>query len=279
MTTTGILFTLLKNFQPGGSSERTMLLKELSEIKVGKSPGEACAGVRSWRRFYTRTKEIDATVPDPIILLKALEPAVQLVSQLDAQATFRLAQSRAQLQVDARPEESSVWNYSECLLAELESLRLVHGTSATANNGTSSTTTPAVKMLGTRSTTTSACKFWGSDTGCRQGKRCSYLHDWASLEDRNNRCFLCSSTAHRKAECPTRTNGDSIAPVGGVEVVVEEEALKRAKEWERTNLPRGSQVEKNGLVMDRQKAKEMVNNRSRTLSNNPNNKRDCKKQV
>ena len=215
MTTTGILFTLLKNFQPGGSSERTMLLKELSEIKVGKSPGEACAGVRSWRRFYTRTKEIDATVPDPIILLKALEPAVQLVSQLDAQATFRLAQSRAQLQVDARPEESSVWNYSECLLAELESLRLVHGTSATANNGTSSTTTPAVKMLGTRSTTTPACKFWGSDTGCRQGKRCSYLHDWASLEDRNNRCFLCSSTAHRKADCPTRTTGDSTAPVGG----------------------------------------------------------------
>ena len=203
MTTTGILFTLLKNFQPGGSSERTMLLKELSEIKVGKSPGEACAGVRSWRRFYTRTKEIDATVPDPIILLKALEPAVQLVSQLDAQATFRLAQSRAQLQVDARPEESSVWNYSECLLAELESLRLVHGT------------TPAVKMLGTRSTTTPACKFWGSDTGCRQGKRCSYLHDWASLEDRNNRCFLCSSTAHRKADCPTRTTGDSTAPVGG----------------------------------------------------------------
>ena len=140
---------------------------------------------------------------------------MQLVSQLDAQATFRLAQSRAQLQVDARPEESSVWNYSECFLAELESLRLVHGTSVTANTGTSSTTTPAVKMLGTRTTTTPACKFWGSDTGCRQGKRCSYLHDWASLEDRNNRCFLCSSTAHRKADCPTRTTGDSTAPVGG----------------------------------------------------------------
>ena len=38
LSTTGILFTLLKNFQPGGSSERTLLLKELSEIKVGKSP-------------------------------------------------------------------------------------------------------------------------------------------------------------------------------------------------------------------------------------------------
>ena len=147
LSTTGILFTLLKNFQPGGSSERTLLLKELSEIKVGKSPSEACAAVRSWRRFYTRTKEIEATVPDPIILLRALEPAVQLISQLDAQATFRLAQSRAQLQVDARPEESSVWSYSECLLAELESLRLLHGSTATSKSGTTPTTTPAVKML------------------------------------------------------------------------------------------------------------------------------------
>ena len=215
LSTTGILFTLLKNFQPGGSSERTLLLKELSEIKVGKSPNEACAAVRSWRRFYTRTKEIEATVPDPIILLRALEPAVQLISQLDAQATFRLAQSRAQLQVDARPEESSVWSYSECLLAELESLRLLQGSTATSKSGTTATTTPAVKMLGTKSSTTSACKFWGSDTGCRQGKRCSYLHDWASLEDRNNRCFLCSSTAHRKADCPTRAVGDGTNPTGG----------------------------------------------------------------
>ena len=215
LSTTGILFTLLKNFQPGGSSERTLLLKELSEIKVGKSPSEACAAVRSWRRFYTRTKEIEATVPDPIILLRALEPAVQLISQLDAQATFRLAQSRAQLQVDARPEESSVWSYSECLLAELESLRLLQGSTATSKSGSTATTTPAVKMLGTKSSTTSACKFWGSDTGCRQGKRCSYLHDWASLEDRNNRCFLCSSTAHRKADCPTRAVGESTNPTGG----------------------------------------------------------------
>ena len=51
LSTTGILFTLLKNFQPGGSSERTLLLKQLSEIKVGKSPSEACAAVRSWRSF------------------------------------------------------------------------------------------------------------------------------------------------------------------------------------------------------------------------------------
>ena len=37
----------------------------------------------------------------------------------------------------------------------------------------------------------------------------------ASLEDRNNRCFLCSSTAHRKADCPTRAVGESTNPTGG----------------------------------------------------------------
>ena len=108
-----------------------------------------------------------------------------------------------------------MWSYSECLLAELESLRLLQGSTATSKSGSTATTTPAVKMLGTKSSTTSACKFWGSDTGCRQGKRCSYLHDWASLEDRNNRCFLCSSTAHRKADCPTRAVGESTNPTGG----------------------------------------------------------------
>ena len=260
MTTTGILFTLLKNFQPGGSSERTMLLKELSEIKVGKSPGEACAGVRSWRRFYTRTKEIDATVPDPIILLKALEPAVQLISQLDAQATFRLAQSRAQLQVDARPDESSVWSYSECLLAELESLRLVHGASTMSNNGAITTTTPAVKTLGTRPTTTAACKFWGSEAGCKQGKACKFEH--ASLEDARDRCWNCSSTTHRKASCPYKTggvSGDSSkpgqAPPGG--------SGKGGKS--KTN-PGGAPGGKNGKTSEKQSSGKPMINKTQTTA-------------
>ena len=195
LSTTGILFTLLKNFQPGGSSERTLLLKELSEIKVGKSPSEACAAVRSWRRFYTRTKEIEATVPDPIILLRALEPAVQLVSQLDAQATFRLAQSRAQLQVDARPEEMTVWKYSECLLAELESLRLLQGVATTSKTGT-----PNVKALqqpaggapqrpSTQDTPAGAgiCRSWGTEQGCRYGRACRFSHP--PLPDQRERCW------------------------------------------------------------------------------------------
>ena len=222
LSTTGILFTLLKNFQPGGSSERTLLLKELSEIKVGKSPSEACAAIRSWRRFYTRTKEIEATVPDPIILLRALEPAVQLVSQLDAQATFRLAQSRAQLQVDARPEELTVWKYSECLLAELESLRLVQGFVTTSKTGT-----PNVKALhqqdggapqrpSTQDMPAGAgvCRSWGTTQGCRYGRACRFSHP--PLPDQRDRCWNCSSTLHKKMECTARSGGGLGPQPGGV---------------------------------------------------------------
>ena len=196
----------------------------------GASPRHKDCGRGTSSRQDVRQQEVGGSLGIPQIdrerwLLREL---VQLQQALDSEKKSKvrwrvdedghlreLAQSRAQLQVDARPEESSVWSYSECLLAELESLRLLQGSTATSKSGTTATTTPAVKMLGTKSSTTSACKFWGSDTGCRQGKRCSYLHDWASLEDRNNRCFLCSSTAHRKADCPTRAVGDGTNPTGG----------------------------------------------------------------
>ena len=210
MTSTGIVFTLLKNYQPGGIGERATLLKALTAPSYGKSLGEVAATLRSWRRFYRRTEEIEAILPDPSVLLKSLEAPCQLVSKVDAQATFRLSQARVALEVDAKPNNKSVWNFSECLLAELDSLVLLQG----GDNKTPSTSTPAVKSITTRPGGTTACKFWGSQGGCKLGKRCSFAHNWQDLEDRASRCFLCSATGHRKQECPTRQQGDG-ALAGG----------------------------------------------------------------
>ena len=149
-------------------------------------------------------------MPDPSVLLKSLEALCQLVSKVDAQATFRLSQARVALEVDAKPNNKSVWNFSECLLAELDSLVLLQG----RDNKTSSPSTPAVKSITTRPGGTTACKFWGSQGGCKLGKRRSFAHNWQDLEDRASRCFLCSATGHRKQECPTRQQGDG-ALAGG----------------------------------------------------------------
>ena len=78
MTSTGIIFTLMKHFQPGGASERTALLKTLTSPAFGKSIKEATSSLRTWRRVYVRTGEIGATLPDPTVLLKALGTPVTL---------------------------------------------------------------------------------------------------------------------------------------------------------------------------------------------------------
>ena len=46
------------------------------------------------------------------------------------------------------------------------------------------------------------CRFWGTDEGCRRGEKCGFAHAWGTLE-RSSRCLLCSSTGHRKRDCPT----------------------------------------------------------------------------
>ena len=55
--------------------------------------------------------------------------------------------------------------------------------------------------LSSSSTTTSPCRYWGTDAGCRQGKSCKFAH--GQLPDSRDRCWNCSSTQHRKAECGT----------------------------------------------------------------------------
>jgi len=55
------------------------------------------------------------------VLLKSLQFPCQLVGKTDAQATFRLSQARVSLEVDAKPTTKTVGDFSECLLADLDS--------------------------------------------------------------------------------------------------------------------------------------------------------------
>ena len=46
------------------------------------------------------------------------------------------------------------------------------------------------------------CRSWGTEGGCRFGKACKYDHP--VLVDQKDRCWVCSSTQHRKLECPVK---------------------------------------------------------------------------
>ena len=109
LTSTALLFRLLVRYQPGGAGEKSILLAKLTALDKAAGLPELAATLRSWRRHYARAEEIGAVLPDGTLLLKALEPAVTQIAALDAQAAFRLAQSRLELGVDQQPHHAGVW--------------------------------------------------------------------------------------------------------------------------------------------------------------------------
>ena len=65
----GIMFKVLRVYQPGGLGERTTLLKQLVDQKVPSHLSEWLVALRSWRRWLTRVQELGIEPPDPVLLL------------------------------------------------------------------------------------------------------------------------------------------------------------------------------------------------------------------
>ena len=184
LTSTALLFRLLVRYQPGGSGEKAILLSKLTTMDKATGVTELAAALRLWRRHFSR--EIGAILPDGTLLLKALEPAVAQIASMDAQASFRLAQSRLQLGIDHQPLHAGIWRFSQCLLAEVETLSLM---------STTPTSVPsAIKVKQMEAPTKSTpsqgmqtgdkgkggpmaftpCKYFRSEAGFEAGKACKW---------------------------------------------------------------------------------------------------------
>ena len=212
LTSTHIIWRLLITYQPGGSGEKGQLLSTLTTMPSVTSAGDLATLIRHWRRSFQRAQEIGTSLPDGTLLIKSLEQATKYLGQLDSQTAFRLAQSRAELGVDARPEATAIWQYSQVILAEAETLHLSNAVEATVSSGAKvkalQQTPPKVSSPGAK-----PCKFWGTEQGCRQGRACGFLH--GPLDDQKNRCWLCSATGHRKAECPVKSSMPPLPAAAG----------------------------------------------------------------
>ena len=207
LTPQGILFKVLRVYQPGGLSERSSVLWALTNTKEATSAHGAVEGLRLWHRQLLRTMELKATLPDPTLLIGALDHLMRRVLSAEAQATFRVNTFRLQNSVDVRPTPESVHQFYEALLAEAEMLVGMTGTRADQEEGDKAVV-KAVTGSPHKPEKTKLCTFWGTDGGCRYGKNCRLAH--TVLEDRNSRCWNCSSKRHRKAECPfLRRDGES----------------------------------------------------------------------
>ena len=218
LSTTAILYKLLIRFQPGGPGEKQQLLSQLTSVPATKTIHEPAAVIRTWRRHFGRAQEVQAVLPDGVFLLKALDGPIQHLASMDPQAAFRLAQGRMQLQLDEKPAHANLWAFSQCLLAEAETLCLL------TTSSTSATSTPLKlkQMQGDpktppRSTPVEAtskhsptidrpCKYFISEAGCKAGRSCKWLHSWDNVSDKASRCWICGGKDHSKSECKLRSS-------------------------------------------------------------------------
>ena len=99
----GILFRILKMYQPGGVEERTTLLKKLTETEQATSPASAVTALELWTSRRNRAEEMKLSIPDPSIQLKAVLTVVSKVMGGQAedmqQMAFRMMAARNDLKV------------------------------------------------------------------------------------------------------------------------------------------------------------------------------------
>ena len=217
-----IIYKVLRTYQPGGWSERSSLLAELTQVQVAKDPMQAANGLRLWKRQRARAIELGAGLPDLMLQVRALDSVVSKILPQHPQALFRVSAFRMETHIDERPTTESLLQFHELLQADVDTL--VHSTPG--SGGTDKPSTKALQTIPTNdrvakdgiTTPPNAnpdrvkpCRFWGTPDGCKHAKQCKFGH--AALPDARERCWLCSAKDHRKNECPYEK--DAAGPQAG----------------------------------------------------------------
>ena len=238
MTSAAILYRILCVYQPGGSAERAYLLSRLVQPDACKSYKEAISGLRRWQQDLTRAREIQATLPDPSLLLKGVDAATSSLLSSQPMVAFRVSAFRHRSSIDYNPSVTGVTQLVKLIQAECESLSMstepAPDKKATAAAATaaaaaalakaaepkppsvpapSQTPSPSVAAVsgdtgkgkgkspkGGSGGTVDCYKF-GDGTGCRFGDSCTFKHDRAKAR-KQGRCLACGQSGHYRPDCP-----------------------------------------------------------------------------
>ena len=176
LSTTGILYKLLTTYQPGGSAERALLLKQLTEAKPGSNAPEILASLRLRRRWMSRSIELQVTLPDPMVLAGVLSRYAEALGRVGGgQITYRVSTVRQELGMDLRPTMGAIRDMSEYLQAEAEELNLSLPTKGHATSALLTGTGPQSGSEG------SECAEWSTSASSRPtyGETYSQFLEWA----------------------------------------------------------------------------------------------------
>ena len=204
-----ILFRLHTLYQPGGGSEKALILKNLNEPVAAKDAASAVKLLRDWIRWHNRCVDCNMALPDTTVLSQGLTTITSQVLANNEEAKFRTFMLRAMLKMDAQPTSAAILEYHKHLLAEVEALSVAKATDLSL---------PKLRAVGAQNqpcnantnnqTSKPLCKYFLGTGGCRRGAKCTYGHDMSSLsrQERSKKCLACGSEAHRQKDCPAVGN-------------------------------------------------------------------------
>ena len=197
--TAGVVFKVLRTYQPGGLAEKAATLASLTGTRPAENAVDGASMLRLWRRQALRARELGVTLPDPMLQVRALDMVMSNLLRGDPQATFRVQAFRLREEVDVKPNQSTVDTLFEMLQAECDQM-LHHRPELVMKQDEK----PLVKAFSspTKPGEGTPCRWWGTEYGCKAGKSCPFAH--AVLEDKFGRCWVCSSKHHLKSDCPAR---------------------------------------------------------------------------
>ena len=124
LSSVGILYQILKQYQPGGLQERQELLRSLTDLPPVTTAADAVLYLQGWFRHVSRARAMNVQLPDGSLLLSALDGLARPLLSHHAQVAFRLSLTRHTLRLDYQSEIVAVEEYARTLLAEFEVLAL-----------------------------------------------------------------------------------------------------------------------------------------------------------
>ena len=209
-----ILFRLYTTYQPGGTGERNLVLSNLQNPQVIPDATARVAALRDWGRWYQRCIDFGMNLPDPMVLVGALNSMTKPVISKNTEVTWRTEMVKSTLQLHARPTAEAVTAYHRHLLAEFEAL----ATSQVPKKGGNQPPNLALKAMDGAAGGASGgqgggakgggkgkipCKYFLSQKGCRYGGSCKNVHSMNELSkgDRFKKCLNCGSEEHRAKDC------------------------------------------------------------------------------
>ena len=237
LTSAALLFRIQCVYQPGGSTERSMLLSFLSSPETVSGVKTAVAMLRKWQQHFFRVKELGASMPDPSLLLAGIDKATATLLGQHQALGFRVNAFRHKVALDYNPTVSSVVQLVRLLQAECEALalsgldagapdkkaRTAAARAEDANPNPSkapakpedSPNPPTVKAMEGNDKggkgkgkgkgkgaggEMNPCYNFNEAKGCKFGDACHFKHDRATAR-KQKRCLACGQDGHFRPEC------------------------------------------------------------------------------